>query len=74
MVSRVRNMGKGVEDHRGGEGKPDGRTSERETNREGLWSLGNKLNIREGRGVRGWGDRGMGIKEGTCWEEPWALY
>ena len=28
----------------------------------------------EGRWVEGWGDRVMGIKEGTWYDEHWVLY
>ena len=45
-----------VEDHRGREGKLNGKKSERETNHERLWTPGNKLRVAEGRGVRGWGN------------------
>ena len=38
---------------------------ERETNHKRLFITGNKLRVMEGRWVEGWGDRVMGIKEGT---------
>lgn len=28
----------------------------------------------EGRGMGGWDDRMIGIKEGTCCDEHWVLY
>ena len=39
-----------VEDHRGREGKLNGKKSERETNYERLLTLGNKLRVRKWRG------------------------
>ena len=47
------------------EGKLNGMTSDRKTNQEKLLTIGNKLRVMEGRWVEGWGDRVMGIKEGT---------
>ena len=40
-----------MEDHRGREGKLNGKKSERETNHEGLWTLETKLRVTEGRGL-----------------------
>ena len=37
-----------AEDHRGREGKLNGKKSERETNHERLLTLGNKLRVTEG--------------------------
>ena len=52
-----------MEDHRGREGKLNGKKSERETNHERLWTLGNKLRASEG---RGWGI-GIGLATvGVC--------
>ena len=42
-----------TEDHRGREGKLNGKKSERETNHERLWTPGNELRVTE-RGVGGW--------------------
>lgn len=39
-----------------------------------LWTPGNKLRVSEGREVGGWGNRVMGIKEGTCGDEHWVLH
>ena len=47
------NIRNSTEDHRGREGKLNGKKSERETNHERLWTLGTKLRVTEG---RGWGD------------------
>ena len=44
------NIRKSTEDIRGREGKLKGEKSERETNHERLWTLGNKLRIVGGRG------------------------
>ena len=41
---------------------------------ERLWTLRNKLRVSEGRGVEGWGNQVMGIKEGTCGDKHWVLY
>ena len=40
-----------VEDHKGRDGKLNGKKSERETSHERLWTLGNKLRVTEGMGV-----------------------
>ena len=48
--------------------------SERETNHEGHWTLGNKLRVTEGKGVEEWDNWVMGIKEGMCGDEQWVLY
>ena len=40
-----------MEERRGREGKLKGEKSEREMNRERLWTPGNKLRVSEGRGV-----------------------
>lgn len=47
--------------------------SEGETDRERLWTPGNKRRVSEG---RGWGrvGAGVGIQEGTDRTEPWVLY
>ena len=58
-----------VEDHRGREGKLNGKKSEGETNHERLWTLGNKLIVSEGSGVGGWVSPVMGIKEGMYCNE-----
>jgi len=43
----------------------------KQTMREsGLWETNRVI---EGRVVGGWGDRVMGIKEGTCWDVHWVL-
>ena len=47
----VQLLGCSTEDHRRREGKLKGGKSERETNHERLWTLGNKLRISEGRGL-----------------------
>ena len=48
------NISNSTEDHRGGEGNLKGEKSERETNHERLWTLGNKLRVSEGgKGVKG---------------------
>ena len=39
-----------AEDHRGREGKLNGKKSERDTNHGRLWTPGNKLRVTEGRG------------------------
>ena len=44
------NISNSMEDHRGRERNPKGEKSERETNHERLWTLGNKLRVSEGRG------------------------
>ena len=44
------NIRNSMEDHRGREGKLNGKKSERETNHERLWTSGNKLRVKEGRG------------------------
>ena len=61
-----------TEDHRGREGKLNGKKSERETNHERLWTMGNKLRVTKGSRVGGWVP-GDGYKEGTCWDEHWVL-
>ena len=45
------NIRNSAEDCRGREGKLNGKKSERETNHERLWTLGNKLRVTEGRGL-----------------------
>ena len=65
------NINNRVEDHRGRERNLKGEKSERETNHERLWTLGNKLRVSEGRGQ---GNRVMGIKEGTFCDEHLVLY
>ena len=47
------NIRNSTEDHRGREGKLNGKKSEGEINHERLWTLGTKLRVTEG---RGWGD------------------
>ena len=42
-------------------------------NRQRLWTLGNKLRASEGRGMREWDRRVMGIKEGTYCMVHWVL-
>ena len=42
-----------MEDHRGREGKLNGKKSESETNHERLWTPGNKLRVTEGKGTGG---------------------
>ena len=59
------NINNSTEDHRGREEKLNGKKLERERNDERLWTLGTKLRVTEGRGVRGWGNWVMGIKKGT---------
>ena len=58
------NIKNSAEDHRGREGKLNGKKSEREKNHERLWTLETKLRVIEGRPWGGWGNRVMGIKEG----------
>ena len=43
-------------------------------NQEILWTLGNKLRVLEGRGVRRWASPVKDIKEGTYCMEHWVLY
>ena len=45
------NIRNSEEDHRGREGKLNGKKSERETNHERLWNMGTKLRVTEGRRV-----------------------
>ena len=52
----------------------NGKKSERETNHEGLWTLGNKLRVTQGSWVGNLGSWVMGIKEDTCSDEHWGLY
>ena len=59
------NIRNSAEDHRRREGTLKGKKSERETIYERLWNPGNKLRVTERRGVGGWGNWVMGIKEGT---------
>ena len=68
------NIRNSTEDHRGREGKLNRKKSESETNHGRLWTLGNKLRVTEGRGLGGWGNRVMGIKEGTCDDDHWVLH
>ena len=68
------NIRNSTEDHRGREGKLNGKKSERETNHERLWTPGTKLKVTEGRWVGGWGRQVMSTEEGTCGDEPWVLY
>ena len=42
------NIRNSVDDHRGREGKLNGKKPERETNHERLWILGNKLRVDRG--------------------------
>ena len=56
------NIRKSMEDHKGREGKLNGKSSERETNHERLLTIGNKLRVAGGEGR--WGNWVMGIKEG----------
>ena len=53
-----------AEDHRGREGKTNGKKLEREKNHEKLWTLGNKLRVAEGEVGGVWGNWVKGIKEG----------
>ena len=48
--------------------------TERETNRKRLLNTENKLRVAGGVQVGGWAKWVMGIKEGTCWDEPWVSY
>ena len=50
MLWNIRNS---VEDHSRREGKRNGKKSERGTNDERLWTLGNKLRVTEGRWAGG---------------------
>ena len=59
------NIRDNTEDHRGREGKLNGKKSERKTNHERFWTPGKKLRVAEGRGVERRGNWVMGIKEGT---------
>ena len=68
------NIRNSMEDHGGREGKLNGKKAERETNHKRLWNLGNKLRVTEGSGLGGWGNRVIGIKEGTYCDEQWVLY
>ena len=45
---------------------------EREVNHERLWTLKNNLRVLKGRGVRGWGNQVVGIREGTDCMEHWV--
>ena len=47
------NLRNKTEDHRGKEGKLNGKKSERETNHERLWTPGNKLRVSDGKGLGG---------------------
>ena len=47
----MRNIRNSAEDHRGREGKLNGKKSEREKNHETLWTPGNKLRVTKGRAV-----------------------
>ena len=42
-------------------------------NHERLWTLGNKLRVLEGRGIRGWASTVKCSKEGTYCMEHWVL-
>jgi len=42
-----------AEDHRGREGKLNGKKSEKEKNHERLWTPGNKQRVTQGRGMLG---------------------
>ena len=68
------NIRNSAEDNRGREGKLNGKKSEKETNHDRLQTPENKLRVTEGRGVGGWSNWVMGIKEGTCGDEHWVLY
>ena len=50
------NIRNSTEDHRGREGKLNGKKSERETNHKRLLTPGNKLRVAEGRRMGGWGN------------------
>ena len=52
----------------------DWKKSEWETNHERDWTLEIKLRATEGRGVGGWGNWVMSIKEGLCSDEHWVLH
>ena len=52
-----------TEDHGGREGKLNGKKSERKTNHERLWTLGNR--VAKGRVLGGWDNWVMDIKEST---------
>ena len=52
-----------TEDHRGREGKLNGKSSEREKNHESLLTIGNKLRIAGGVVGGGMGNWVIGIKE-----------
>ena len=69
------NIRDSTEDHRGGEGKLNGKSSERETNHERLLTLGNKLRVAGGEVVTGWwGNWAMSMKEGMWWDEHQVFY
>ena len=53
-----------AEDHRGREGKLNGKKSERETNHERLLTIGNKLRFAGGEVGGGWGNWVMGHEGG----------
>ena len=44
----------------------------REINPERLWTLKNNLRVLEGRGVGGWGNQVVDIREGTDCMEHWV--
>ena len=54
-----------AEDHRGREGKLNGKSSEKKKNHERLLTLGNKLTVAGGEGGGGICNWVVGIKEGT---------
>ena len=60
----MQNIGNSTEDHRGREGKLNGKSSERDKNHERLLTIGKNLGLLEGRWVGGWDNWVMGIKEG----------
>ena len=55
MVSQTWNIINSAEDHKGREGKLNGKKSERETYHERFLTLGNKLRVAEGEVGRGMG-------------------
>ena len=67
------NIRNSTEDHRGREGKLNGKKSERETNHKRLLIIRNKLRV-AGEEWLGWGNWVMGIKEGVWCYEHWVLY
>ena len=54
----------------GGKNRKNEVKTERKANRKRLSNTENTVRV-DG---EGWGKRGMGIEEGTCWDGHWVLY